>query len=658
MRSFIISTLLLAILMPALATAHDFEVDGIYYNINGNEAAVTFRGRYCNSFYNEYSGSVVIPATVTYNGTTYPVTSIDTLAFYFCSELTSIEIPNSITEIGQEAFGNCPGLTSIVVESSNPKYDSRNNCNAIIETADNTLIVGCKNTTIPNSVTAIGNFAFERCEGLTSIDIPNSVTHIGWYAFYSCEGLTSIVIPNSVTEIGVGAFEWCTELTNIVVESGNPRYDSRNNCNAIMETADNTLIVGCKNTTIPNSVIEIGGGAFSNCEGLTSIDIPNSVTYIGDAAFFSCVGLTRIVIPNSVTYIGEGAFCNCYGLTSIVIPNSEIEIGDDAFYNCLRLADVYSYIADLSRVSSGNRQFSLDNGDYSRRTLHVLQGTADAYRADVNWYPYFGQIVEDIFMGDVNGDLEVNIADVNAVIDIILGGSGNTVAADVNGDGEINIADINAVIDIILGRNAEPEPEHDWVDLGLPSGTLWATCNVGANSPEEFGHHFAWGETEPKDVYDWSTYKWCNGSYTTITKYCTNSEYGYNGFVDNKTELDLEDDAAYVNWGPSWCMPTVEQQQELYQNCSSVWTTKNGVNGRLFTGPNGNTLFLPAAGGRWDGSLYYVGSYGYYWSRTLYTCFSRSDLAYNLDFTSGYVGCDGDDRIIGFTVRAVRVSQN
>ena len=261
-------------------------------------------------------------------------------------------------------------------------------------------------------------------------------------------------------------------------------------------------------------------------------------------------------------------------------------------------------------------------------------------------------------MGDVNGDLEVNIADVNAVIDIILGGSGNTVAADVNGDGEINIADINAVIDIILGRNAEPEPEHDWVDLGLPSGTLWATCNVGANSPEEFGHHFAWGETEPKDVYDWSTYKWCNGSYTTITKYCTNSEYGYNGFVDNKTELDLEDDAAYVNWGPSWCMPTVEQQQELYQNCSSVWTTKNGVNGRLFTGPNGNTLFLPAAGGRWDGSLYYVGSYGYYWSRTLYTCFSRSDLAYNLDFTSGYVGCDGDDRIIGFTVRAVRVSQN
>ena len=451
MRQFFrFSIILLALLLPALTCAHDFEVDGIYYNINGTNATVTFRGRNCNSFYNEYSGPVVIPATVTYNGTTYPVTSIGELAFYYCEGLTSIDVPNSITEIGQEAFGNCPGLTSIVVESGNPRYDSRDNCNAIIETANNTLIVGCKNTTIPNSVTAIGNFAFDGCEGLTSIDIPNSVTHIGWYAFYSCKGLTSIVIPNSVTEIGAGAFEWCLELTSIVVENGNPRYDSRNNCNAIIETADNTLIVGCKNTTIPNSVTAIGDGAFPNCNGLTSVDIPNSVTYIGDAAFFSCVGLTSIVIPNSVTYIGEGAFCNCFGLTGVVIPNTVTYIGDAAFFNCNRLADVYCYIADLSRVSSGNKQFYLDGGDYSGRTLHVLQGTADAYRADENWYQYFGQIVEDIFMGDVNGDLEVNIADVNAIIDIILGGSGNA-AADVNGDGEINIADINAVIDIILG---------------------------------------------------------------------------------------------------------------------------------------------------------------------------------------------------------------
>ena len=195
---------------------------------------------------------------------------------------------------------------------------------------------------------------------------------------------------------------------------------------------------------------KIGEGAFDSCTGLTSINIGNSVTTIGDWAFNKCSCLTSIDLPNSVIEIGECAFSYCSGLTSIVIPNSVTSIGNEAFKSCWGLSDVYCYIADLSRVSSGNRQFSLDNGDYSGRTLHVLQGTADAYRADENWYPYFGQIVEDIFIGDVNRDLEVNIADVNAVINIILGGNGSTSAADVNGDGEINIADINAVIDIIL----------------------------------------------------------------------------------------------------------------------------------------------------------------------------------------------------------------
>ena len=405
MKQFIKTTiLLLALLLPALAMAYDFEVDGICYNINGNEATVTSKGLYYDMFFVGYSGSVVIPATVTHNGTTYPVTSIDEIAFYYCTNLTSIDIPNSITEIGNFTFGGCPKLANIVVESGNPRYDSRNNCNAIIETADNTLIYGCKNTTIPNSVTTIGDYAFSGCHGLTSIDIPDSVTEIGYGAFYSCDSLTSIVIPNSVTSIGDGAFYNCSGLTSIVVESGNPRYDSHNNCNAIIETASNTLIAGCKNTTIPNSVTAIGDLAFAGCDGLTSIDIPNSVTEINYFAFYQCFGLT----------------------------------------------DVYCYIADLSRVSTGYEPFYLEGYDYSGRTLHVLQGTADAYRADENWYSSFGQIVEDIFLGDVNRDLEVNIADVNVAIDMILGGNSSTPAADVNGDGEINIADINAVIDIIL----------------------------------------------------------------------------------------------------------------------------------------------------------------------------------------------------------------
>ena len=259
---------------------------------------------------------------------------------------------------------------------------------------------------------------------------------------------------------------------------------------------------------------------------------------------------------------------------------------------------------------------------------------------------------EEIY-GDVNGDQEVNIADVNSIIGVILDGNDFTPAADVNGDGEINIADVNSIINIILGEGV-PSQEHEWVDLGLPSGTLWATCNVGANAPEEYGDYFAWGETAPKDYYDWSTYKWCNGSYNTMTKYCTNSSYGYNGFTDGKTELDPEDDAAWFNWGSSWRMPTEEQLNELINICTWTWTTRNGVNGRLVTGPNGNTIFLPAAGGRWDESLYYVGSYGYYWSRTS-DYFDYSDHACSLGFHSGYVGWDYDSRDYGFTVRAVRL---
>ena len=208
------------------------------------------------------------------------------------------------------------------------------------------------------------------------------------------------------------------------------------------------------------------------------------------------------------------------------------------------------------------------------------------------------------------------------------------------------------VIPVHASAVSDVVDNHEWVDLGLPSGTLWATCNVGASSPEEYGDYFAWGETEPKDYYDWSTYKWCNGSNKTLTKYCTESGYGYNGFVDNKTELDPEDDAAYVNWGPSWRMPTPEQFQELYDNCTSQWTTRNSVNGFLFTASNGKTLFLPAAGYCRDDSISGAGSEGYCWSRMLGSSGSSSDDGLGIDLSFwGNWGCY--DRRDGFTVRAV-----
>ena len=246
------------------------------------------------------------------------VTSIGYNTFYYCSGLTSVTIPNSITSIGDRAFEGCSGLTSVTVDKNNGTYDSRYNCNAIIHTSTNKLIVGCNNTIIPNSVTSIGDNAFLVCSGLTSVTIPNSVTSIGKYAFYNCSGLTSVTIPNSVTSIGYGAFGGCSGLTSVTVDKNNGTYDSRDNCNAIIETSTNKLIVGCKNTTIPNSVTSIGDRAFEGCSGLTSVTIGNSVTSIGDYAFTDCSGLTSVTIGNSVTSIGYDAFRGCSGLTKLV----------------------------------------------------------------------------------------------------------------------------------------------------------------------------------------------------------------------------------------------------------------------------------------------------------------------------------------------------
>ena len=194
----------------------------------------------------------------------------------------------------------------------------------------------------------------------------------------------------------------------------------------------------------------------------------------------------------------------------------------------------------------------------------------------------------------------------------------------------------------------EKPNSHDWVDLGLPSGLKWATCNVGANAPEEYGDYFAWGEVEPKTTYDWSTYKWCNGSYDTQTKYCTYSSYGT---VDNKTVLDKEDDAAAVNWGGKWRMPTKAEQDELRQQCTWTWTSKSGVNGYQVTGPNGKSIFLPAAGYRGGSSLYSVGGSGFYWSSSLGT--GRPYDACRLRFLSDLVDWNYNSRYYGFSVRPV-----
>ena len=301
-------------------------VDGIFYyldNDNGQAQVVSMpEGR--------YSGDIFIPSFINHNNKKYSVTSIGEYAFCWCKNLLSVTIPSSVSSIAKAIFWGSNNLSVIKVVSGNPRYDSRNNCNAIIETESNCLVAGCKNTEIPNSVTAIGDDAFNECLELSSITIPNSVTTIGKTVFKGCKDLVSVIIPESVTNIGYNPFWACTSLSSIKVAIGNPKYDSRNNCNAIIETENNKLISGCKNTIIPNSVISIEHGAFCGCVGLTSIMIPNSVETIGTQAFMDCITLTSANIPNSVKDIGTFAFNGCYKLTSVTIGNN-VNIGKFAF---------------------------------------------------------------------------------------------------------------------------------------------------------------------------------------------------------------------------------------------------------------------------------------------------------------------------------------
>ena len=505
--------LLTLLLLPMAVSAQnevDVDIDGIYYRFDMENGIIIVI-----SHPDKYSGDVVIPSTVSVWGNYFPVVDISDGAFEGCENLQSVTIPHSVTSIGEGAFSGCSSLTSIVVDEENTYYDSRDNCNAIINTTDNMLIAGCKNTVIPSSVTSIGDGAFAECGSLTSITIPNSVTSIGDETFDGCGGLTSITIPSSVTSIGYGAFRWCNSLLSITIPSsvtsiGGEAFSS---CHRLTSV------------TIGSSVTAIGGGAFNFCIRLASITIPSSVTSIGGGITSDCTSLTSIVveegntqydsrdncnaiidktnnilvagckttvIPSSVTSIGEKAFWGM-PLTSIVIPGSVAALVDLAFANCSALTDVYCLAENAPSATS--RDFL--GSSYKTATLYVPAGSVEKYKAAAPW-KNFGNI--EILkcvkptIASANGKLTFScetegvefvasvspsgkttykgssllLSDLKTTYHVSVyarkEGYENSEAAtididylpdldDVNGDGQISISDVVGIVDIILKGN-------------------------------------------------------------------------------------------------------------------------------------------------------------------------------------------------------------
>lgn len=376
--------------------SYTYEGKTLYYNItNSTQHIVSVVHPSFGGYYDAYvSGNVIIPDSVVNNGIRYAVTSISGHAFQSCTNMESVFIPNGITQIGEGAFIVCVGLMSVDLPSSlisigNSTFSGCYNLSNVVipdgvnsigryafdavqnityhgtasgspwgavmmnVTIDGDFVYADESKTIlksyrgnqdsviiPSTVITIADKAFYNCNSLKYVSITNNVTAIGYQVFENCDSLSAIVIGSGVTTIGSELFKGCSSLASIIVNEGNVIFDSRDNCNAIVNTSTNTIIVGCKNTSIPSTITSIGVSAFEECVGLTSINIPENITSIGSSAFSRCSQLSSVILPSSISEIGNNVFSWCSKLTSITIPSSVNVIGTASFSQCSGLVTV------------------------------------------------------------------------------------------------------------------------------------------------------------------------------------------------------------------------------------------------------------------------------------------------------------------------------
>jgi hypothetical protein len=463
--------------------------------------------------------------------------------------------------------------------------------------------------TIPPQITTLGTF--QDCSSLTTVTLPSKLAYLPANCFNGCTSLSDVTLPIGITDIPNNCFQNCSSLITLSIPN-------------TVSTIGNRAFYYCTslvNLSIPSGLKSIRDYSFCGCESIASISLPSELTTLGVFAFSGCRSLASVSLPIDLTYLPKGCFSGCFALSSIEWPKALTTIGVEAFADCdfadsNYTVEIPTSVATISSkafgpihhlILSSSSFISIASDSFKRgySFLYVPSEMVESYKIRSNWSNYADHIrpIEDY------------------PAEPSLGGT-----------------------------------KGEAIDLGL--SVKWASWNIGASAPEEYGAYYAWGETEPKwwDGYSWTTYKWCNGSNQTMTKYNTNSTYG---FVDYKSTLESEDDVAQKLWGGAWRMPTLVEIKELLDNCTIVWTNSNGINGCRFysnlEGYSDRSVFFPAAGlynlyG--DGvALMNAGEVLYYWTSSLES--SRPYSAYILKYLSDNASYSYVQRNYGLPVRPV-----